>query len=63
MPIEQHKIDEHNHALLPEHRRKLEYITAGLPDAAAVLRKLIDFQVAGPSPCISPGISRPMPRE
>ncbi len=49
MSIQQHTIDQHNHTLLPEHRRKLEYISAGLPDAAVVLRKLIDFQVAIPS--------------
>jgi L-rhamnose isomerase/sugar isomerase len=58
MPIEQQKIDEHNHALLPEHRRKLEYITAGLPDAAAVLRRLIDFQVAIPSWALGTGGTR-----
>jgi L-rhamnose isomerase / sugar isomerase len=58
MPIEQEKIDEHNYALLPEHRRKLEYITAGLPDAAAVLRRLIDFQVAIPSWALGTGGTR-----
>jgi L-rhamnose isomerase len=46
------------HALLPEHRRKLEYITAGLPDAEEVLRKLIDFQVAIPSWALGTGGTR-----
>jgi L-rhamnose isomerase / sugar isomerase len=58
MRIEQQKIDQHNEPLLAEHRRKLEYITASLKDPEAVLRQLVDFQVAIPSWALGTGGTR-----
>jgi L-rhamnose isomerase/sugar isomerase len=58
MQIEKYKIGEHNQSLLKEHRRRLDFITAGLPDAEAVLQKLVDFQVAIPSWALGTGGTR-----
>jgi len=58
MPIEKYKIEEHNQALLKEHRRRLDFITSGLRDAEAVLTKLVDFQVAIPSWALGTGGTR-----
>ena len=58
MQIERHKIEEHNHALLKEHRRRFEFIAAGLKDAETLIRKLTDFQVAIPSWALGTGGTR-----
>jgi L-rhamnose isomerase / sugar isomerase len=58
MPIDQHKIEQHNQARLTEHRRKLDFISSGLRDAEAVLRQLVDFQVAIPSWALGTGGTR-----
>src|SRR5579859_2927873 len=58
MQIEKYKIEEHNNALLKEHRRRLDFIAAGLPDAEAVIKKLVDFQVAIPSWALGTGGTR-----
>jgi L-rhamnose isomerase/sugar isomerase len=58
MQIERHKIEEHNHALLNEHRRRFEFIAAGLKDAETLIRKLTDFQVAIPSWALGTGGTR-----
>lgn len=58
MLIEKYKIDEHNESLLKEHRRRLEFITTGLRDAEAVIKKLVDFQVAIPSWALGTGGTR-----
>jgi len=72
MQIEKYKIGEHNQSLLKEHRRRLEFITAGLnggqsgssngsaglPDVESVLQKLVDFQVAIPSWALGTGGTR-----
>ncbi len=58
MRIEQQKIEQHNEPLLAEHRRKLDYITAGLKDPETLLRQLVDFQVAIPSWALGTGGTR-----
>ncbi|HEY4064906.1 MAG TPA: sugar isomerase [Puia sp.] len=58
MQIEKYKIEEHNKSLQKEHRRRLDFITAGLPDAEGVVQKLVDFQVAIPSWALGTGGTR-----
>ncbi len=58
MQIEKYKIEEHNQSLLKEHQRKLNFVTAGLPNAETILRKLADFQVAIPSWALGTGGTR-----
>jgi L-rhamnose isomerase/sugar isomerase len=58
MQIERYKIEEHNGSLLKEHRRRLEFLVAGLKDTEAVIHKLIDFQVAIPSWALGTGGTR-----
>jgi L-rhamnose isomerase/sugar isomerase len=58
MQIEKYKIEEHNQSLLKEHRRKLDYITASLPNVEAFIQKLVDFQVAIPSWALGTGGTR-----
>jgi len=58
MQLEKYKIEAHNQSLLKEHRRRLDFITAGLPDAEAIIQKLVDFQVAIPSWALGTGGTR-----
>ena len=58
MQIEKYKIEQHNQSLLKEHRRRLDFITASLRDPEAVLRQLVDFQVAIPSWALGTGGTR-----
>src|SRR6266436_4476083 len=58
MPIEKHKLEQHNQSLLKDHRRKLDFITAGIPDPESILQKLVDFQVAIPSWALGTGGTR-----
>src|SRR5260221_2886219 len=58
MPMEKYKIEEHNQPRLEEHRRRLDFILAGLKDAEGVLQKLVDFQVAIPSWALGTGGTR-----
>jgi L-rhamnose isomerase/sugar isomerase len=58
MSIEKYKIEEFNQSLMKEHRRKLDFIVAGLPDAEGILQKLVDFQVAIPSWALGTGGTR-----
>jgi L-rhamnose isomerase / sugar isomerase len=62
MRIEEDKIKEHNQPLLAEHRRKLDYVVAGIKgpekDPEAIIRKLMDFQVAIPSWALGTGGTR-----
>ena len=58
MQIEKYTIDEHNQSLLKEHRRRLDFLTAGLPGYEAIIRKLVDFQVAIPSWALGTGGTR-----
>jgi L-rhamnose isomerase / sugar isomerase len=62
MRIEEDKIKKHNQSLLAEHRRKLDYAAAGIigpeKDPEAIIRKLMDFQVAIPSWALGTGGTR-----
>ncbi len=58
MRIEKYKIEEHNQALLADHKRKFEFIASGINDVEGVLRKLVDFQVAIPSWALGTGGTR-----
>ncbi len=58
MRPDKHKIEEHNRSLLKEHRRKLDYISSGLREPEALLRQLVDFQVAIPSWALGTGGTR-----
>ncbi|HEY4108008.1 sugar isomerase [Puia sp.] len=58
MRLEKYKLEEHNHSLLKEHRRRLDFVMAGLPDAESVINKLMAFQVAIPSWALGTGGTR-----
>ena len=58
MRPDKHKIEQHNQSLLKEHRRKLDYISQGLREPEALLRQLVDFQVAIPSWALGTGGTR-----
>src|SRR6186713_3358751 len=58
MQIEKYKIEEQNQAGLKEHRRKFDFIVAGLPDPEKVLQQLVDFQIAIPSWALGTGGTR-----
>jgi L-rhamnose isomerase/sugar isomerase len=58
MQLEKYTIEAHNQSLLKDHRRKLDFIAAGLPDAEAIIQKLVDFQVAIPSWALGTGGTR-----
>src|SRR5215204_3131060 len=58
MRIEKYKIEEHNQSLLAEHKRKFDFVAAGLNNVEAVLQKLIDFNVAIPSWALGTGGTR-----
>ena len=58
MQLEKYTIEAHNQSLLKEHRRRLDFITAGLHNAEAIIQKLVDFQVAIPSWALGTGGTR-----
>lgn len=58
MQIEAYKIDEHNNALLKEHKRKFDFIASEIENVNKVLEKLIAFQVAIPSWALGSGGTR-----
>jgi L-rhamnose isomerase/sugar isomerase len=58
MQLEKNKIEEHNQPLLETHRRRVEFLSATIPGAAGLIRKLIDFQVAIPSWALGTGGTR-----
>ncbi len=58
MLIEKPVIEEHNDALLKEHRRSFEFISAGIPNIDAVIEKLKAFQIAIPSWALGTGGTR-----
>lgn len=58
MQVEKHKIDSHNSDLLAQHKRKLDFVAADVPDAKSVIQKLKDFQVAIPSWALGTGGTR-----
>jgi L-rhamnose isomerase/sugar isomerase len=58
MQIEKHIVDAHNEALLAGHRRKLEFVKETVKGWEAVVRKLIEFEVAIPSWALGTGGTR-----
>jgi L-rhamnose isomerase/sugar isomerase len=58
MQVEKYTIDSHNEALLKEHKRRLDYITATVNDAEKIIQKLTAFQVAIPSWALGTGGTR-----
>ena len=58
MRIEKYKIEEHNQSLLAEHKRKFDFVAAGVNNIEAVIQKLIDFNVAIPSWALGTGGTR-----
>src|SRR5688500_8817749 len=58
MQLEKYKLEEHNQALLSEHKRKFEFTAKGIANLKDVLQKLIDFQIAIPSWALGTGGTR-----
>jgi L-rhamnose isomerase/sugar isomerase len=58
MQIEKYKIEEYNGGLLKEHRRRYDFVAAGLADVEGLVSKLVDFQVAIPSWALGTGGTR-----
>ena len=58
MIINKNNIAESNGLQLAEHKRKFDFIAAGIPDVEEVLKKLIAFQVAIPSWALGTGGTR-----
>lgn len=58
MQIEKYKIEEYNHSLLADHKRKFEFLASGITNVEETLQKLIDFQVAIPSWALGTGGTR-----
>ncbi len=58
MQIEKSRIEEHNHQLLGEHKRKFEFIAPGIRNVDTIIGKLIAFNVAIPSWALGTGGTR-----
>ncbi|MBC7759486.1 MAG: sugar isomerase [Phormidesmis sp. FL-bin-119] len=58
MRIEKSVISNYNQPLLAEHKRKLEFVAAGIENTEVILQKLIDFQIAIPSWALGTGGTR-----
>jgi L-rhamnose isomerase/sugar isomerase len=58
MRIEKYKIDEHNQALLEDHKRKYDFTVSSINNIETVLQKLSDFNVAIPSWALGTGGTR-----
>ena len=58
MRIEKSVISNYNQPLLVEHKRKLEFVAAGIENIEVILQKLIDFQIAIPSWALGTGGTR-----
>ena len=58
MQVKKNTIDEHNQLLITEHKRKFDFISAGIDNIDAVLKKLVDFNVAIPSWALGTGGTR-----
>ncbi len=58
MQIDKHKIEEYNEPLLKDHKIKFDFISSGINDVEAILKKLIEFQVAIPSWALGSGGTR-----
>ena len=58
MRLEKYKIEEHNHSLLAEHKRKFQFAATTLKNVEPVIQKLIDFNIAIPSWALGTGGTR-----
>lgn len=58
MQILKGKIEEYNHSLLKEHKRKFDFICSEVKDVESIVKKLIQFQVAIPSWALGAGGTR-----
>lgn len=58
MLMEKYKIDEHNHQASAEHKKKFEFVAAGIPNIKDILQKLQEFQIAIPSWALGTGGTR-----
>ena len=58
MQVKKKTIDDHNQSLITEHKRKFDFISAGIDNIDAVLKKLVDFNVAIPSWALGTGGTR-----
>lgn len=58
MLIDQHKIDEHNHSIVNEHKKDFEFIAQKIPHVDKVIERLKKFQVAIPSWALGTGGTR-----
>jgi L-rhamnose isomerase / sugar isomerase len=58
MIIEKTQLESHNESLLNDHKQRFKFISDSLTDAEAIIRKLIEFQVAIPSWALGTGGTR-----
>lgn len=58
MQLIQHQIERHNEALRKAHEAKLSFTRSEVPNADAIIQKLIDFQIAIPSWALGTGGTR-----
>ncbi|WP_264537974.1 TIM barrel protein [Flavobacterium sp. N1736] len=58
MLIGSNKIDSHNDELLKKHQNKFAFTTSEIGDAEAIIKKLIEFQIAIPSWALGTGGTR-----
>ena len=58
MQIEKYKIQEINEAGIADHQRRFEFVSAFVPNAEAIIPKLMAFQVAIPSWALGTGGTR-----
>ena len=58
MRIDKYRIEEHNHARLKTHQRRMEHARIEYPGIESVIEKLIDFNVAIPSWALGTGGTR-----
>ncbi|MES1218853.1 MAG: sugar isomerase [Bacteroidota bacterium] len=58
MQIGKNKIEEYNHSVLKEHKRKFDFISSQIDNVESILQKLIDFQIAIPSWALGSGGTR-----
>src|SRR5690242_12225210 len=58
MRLEKFQIEEHNHKLAADHKRKIDFLKSEIKGSEAIIRKLIDFQIAIPSWALGTGGTR-----
>ena len=58
MKLENYHIESHNSDLVAAHQRKLDFISSEISGSAAIIDKLVDFQIAIPSWALGTGGTR-----